>query len=320
MQACGIVTLLALRKTNRELYAHVYDVLRLDRRKLLLHYVPNPEVLWSCMDETHAVVGGRSALVFLLRAQDALPATLDLYVPSLEGDRLVQLLEEEVDLHLTSVEETQDRLQRHVVKASTFTVSAQRFITVHTSRSISALDPIVLSPLTALINWVSPHGFACGYPALTLRRRTLAPPLRRHDWDLRAYYRQVGDLQFKVASDPASWEDYAARVPQPSDPAWGACFRQWFVCPAQGRFFGDAGSVVTVFDLLNANHSSMKQRHQHPYGVTVAWRLIPSRRPCNGPCSMLDPIMPESLLSIPAIIVGDAFQLRCMQDVTAIHV
>ncbi|EIW58453.1 uncharacterized protein TRAVEDRAFT_47609 [Trametes versicolor FP-101664 SS1] len=320
VQSCGIVALLALRKTNRDLYAHVHDVLRLDRRKLLLHYVPNPELLWESMDETNAVVGGRSALLFLLRTQDGLPATLDIYVSSLHGDRLVQLLEEDLDLHLTSVEETWDRLQRNVAKASTFTVSADRFITVHTSKSISPFDPIAMSPLTALINWVSPHAFACGYPTLTLRRRTLAPPLRRRDWALRAYYRQLDNLQFDIASEPTSWDDYAAKVPQPPNPAWRACLRQWFVCPSQGRFFGDAGSVLTMFDLVNANHSYMKQRHQAPYGVTVAWRILTSHRPCDGPCSMLDPIVPESLLTVPVVIVGDAFQLRSMHDPTAMYV
>lgn len=217
VNTCDIPTLLALRKTNRVLYGHVRKVLANDRHQLLQHYVPNPKELWQSLDETCAVVGGLAALHFLLRSPTTLPPTLDLYVSSPHAERLVQLLEENLDLHLTAVERNADRLGRHVAKASTFTVSANRFITVHTSISISSFDPIAISPTTALINWVSHRAFACGYPTLTLQRRALGPLAKRSDFALLALYRHLQDLHFDISSEPASWPKYSERVSPPPD-------------------------------------------------------------------------------------------------------
>lgn len=316
VNACDIPTLLALRKTNRVLYGHVHHVLRNDRYQLLLHYVPNPEELWQCLDETCAVVGGMAALHFLLRSPTTLPPILDLYASSLHGERLEQLLEENLDLHLTAIERDADRLGRHVAKASTFTISAGRFITVHTSVSVSAFDPIAISPTTAMINWVSHHAFACAYPTLTLQHRALGPLAKQSDLTLLALYRHLDDLQFCVTSEPASWPEYGERVPPPLAEWRQPCLRQWFVCPSQGRFFGDAGSLLTLFDLLQADLVSMRQHQQPPFGITVAWRMSTSRRPCDGPCTFLDPLVPEGLLTVPALIVDRAFQLRAIYQVS----
>lgn len=202
--ACSLPSLLSLRRTSKWLHAHASEVLQSDRRKLIVHYFPNAEQLWRCLDETHAVVGGLAALLFLLRNPRALPATLDIYVSSLDSDRLEQLMEEDLDLFLTNVEQDTNRLGHHVSRAATFTISATRFITVHTSMSVSALDPIAITPVTALLNWVSPHTFACGYPSLTFQQRCVAAAPTGIHLNLLPLYRILSGLHFELATEPSS--------------------------------------------------------------------------------------------------------------------
>ncbi|KAL1940515.1 hypothetical protein VTO73DRAFT_7950 [Trametes versicolor] len=284
----------------------------MDRRKLLQHYLPNPDELWRCLDETHTVVGGIAALLFLLRSASALPSTLDVYVSSLHSDRLEQLLEEDLHLFLSDIEQNTDHLGHLVSRAATFTISATRFITIHTSQSVSSLEPIAITPVTALANWVSPHAFACGYPSLTLRRRCIgAPPTGVHR-NLIPIYHALRHLQFEIASEPTHWQEYQARVPLPTTTSLHACLRQLYLCPSQGRFFGDPGSLLTVFDILGADHNIMRERHQLPYGISIAWRLSTTHRSCDGPCSERDPILPENFLTLPTVMIGLDFQFRVM--------
>lgn len=312
---CDLATLLALRRTCVALYTKSHEILMSDRQRLLQRYVERQDVLWQHLDDARAVVGGFAALGFMLRDHDACGHTLDIYASSNQGRLLEQVLEEDPDLDLSVVqvqrlEDDYRQIRRHVSRTVTFATKNGCFIKLHISLSLSTYDPIATSLTSALINWVSPHAFACGYPALTLARRGLAlldgDPGSMED-HLAASLRDIG---FDVRPDPTTWPQYAAIAP-PSRRSWQfACMRMWYVCPHQGRFFGDEGSLLTVFDLLGVNHNDLKRQRRSPYGIGVAWRISIPYMPCDGPCTLYDPLLPEEVLTLPAVFIDQGVELR----------
>lgn len=310
-----MTSLLALRRTCRTFYSHATAVLELDRRHLLLHYVPDAALLWYHLVQSRAVVGGLAALSFILRDSTILPLSLDIYVSALHGEHLEQMVDHEHRLRIDDIQTYDDpynELGPCIDRAVTFQGRNGRFITIHTSISISPLEPIASSPTTALINWVSPYAFACAYPALTLRRRSLGEAPFGPEPLLHSIQRQLRDFGFDIRAEPTAWPDYAHLAPAPRLPGEQSCMREWYVCPCQGRFFGDGGSLVTVFDLFDVDLADLARRRQPPYGHAVAWRLENTHRSCDGTCVFEDPFLPEDLYTVPVAIVGDAFSLRGM--------
>lgn len=286
-----------------------------DRKKLLQRYVARQDILWRHLDDTRAVVGGFAALGFLLRDHDVCGQTLDLYASASRGRRLEHVLREDPELGLSAVQvqrlhDDYRIIGLHVARTATFTTNNGRFIKLHISSSLSTYDPIAISPTSALMNWVSPHAFACGYPSLTLQRRGLGllqgGPGSLEE-SLAANFNAIG---FDIRPDPTTWPQYEALVP-PSRRSWQyACMRRLYICPHQGRFFGDAGSLLTVFDLLEANHQDMKRHHRPPYDIGVAWRVSIPYLPCDGPCTLYDPLLPEEALTLPAVFIDQGIQMR----------
>lgn len=317
MAESDLPSILALRRTCRTLYAHAVAILEVDRRNLLLHYVDDPALMWYHITETRAVVGGLAALSFILRDPNILPPTLDVYVSSLQGEHLEQMVEEEQDLRIDDIQDYDDpfnELDPNVNRSVTFRGRNGRSVTIHTSISLSPLEPIAGSPTTALINWVSSDAFACGYPALTLRRRSLGDSPFGPEPLLHSVQRRLRDFGFDIQSEPASWPEYAHLAPPPHLPSQQRCLRDWYLCPSQGRFFGDRGSLVTLFDILDVDLAELVRRRLPPYGHAVAWRLCNTYRPCDGPCTFHNAFLPEELFTVAVVIVGAEFDLRGISD------
>ncbi|OJT13875.1 hypothetical protein TRAPUB_9544 [Trametes pubescens] len=315
VDACDLLSILALRKCSCTLYAHTVEILLLNRRKILRHYVPNPDLLWEHLEETRAVIAGLAALSFILRDLSLLPATLDLYTSSAHGGRLEQLVEQEQALPIDDIQILDDpwnELQPNICRSVTFATHDGRYIAVNSSASLSPLDPIAASPTTAVINWVSPYVFACGYPALTLRRQSLGLPPFGPEPLLHSIQHRLCELGFDIRSEPAAWPDYTLCASPPRNHSQQPCLHRYYVCPRQGRFFGNKGSLLMVFNLADLNLDHLAQQRQPPFGVATAWRLLNAYRDCDGCCVHGDPLLPDVEYTLPLVIVGPGFSLRGM--------
>ncbi|KAH9855225.1 hypothetical protein C2E23DRAFT_883188 [Lenzites betulinus] len=305
---CDLPSLITLRKTCRAFYLHANAVLLSDQRSLALHYVTNPDEFWSVLGETRSVVGGFGALSFLLRDKSVRPKDLEIFAPASLAAQLVIQMQNIDELSLTvrtvRVHKHHYRtLPFHVSRATTLVATHDRTITIYAFTSDSPLQPIARSPTSALINWVSADAFACGYPTLTLLRRTLGRFPEASEEDLHALYKELLHNDFKVASEPFLWPEYT-HLSTPSDPPWlFPCLRSLHLCPDQSRYFGDAGSLQTVFNLLDFDEHTLRRQQRPPYGLTVAWRLDSTRRTCTELCLLYDPILPNHVFSSPVFIM-----------------
>lgn len=314
---CDIPSLLALRLTSRSLRAEVTAILLAEKTNLLRFYVDRADGLWQHLEEAGAVVGGLAALNFLLRAPRSVRySTLDIYVASDRGTTLEERLEADDTLALTNgpvdlwhpdyLHET----SRQVARTRTYICPNGKLINVHTSQSLSALEPVAASLTSALCNWVSAYAFACGYPELTFNHRALGREILRRDTTVASLYIRLQNYGFDIKPDPWVWPHYTALVPLPLNNCELPCMRAIFLCPSQGRYFGDHGTLINVFDLENCDHQRLRSLHQPPYGIATAWRRWSGRRRCNGPCSENDALLPTGTLTMAVILLSTAIQFR----------
>ncbi|OJT07704.1 hypothetical protein TRAPUB_1403 [Trametes pubescens] len=314
---CDLQSVLNLRLTSSELGEHAENVLDADRRAMLRHFVTDAEILWEHFENYGAVVGGLAALSFVLRDASMLPDSLDVFVTMDQAEFLEQMLDEDpdLDLRLTGTVDrgpSQDFITpRHTSRVATFLCPNGRLLKLCTLSTQSVLDPIVVAPTTALMNWVSPHAFGCAYPTLTLKRRALSGSISAYAPGVAALYLVLKTHGFERMRSPWCWPEYAALVP-PSKRTWfKPCLSALFLCPQQGRFFGDEGSLINVFDLQSTNHDELRTLHQPPYGVSVGWRLwFGGQRGCDGHCKVRDPLLPEGVVTVAAVMVTRRIQFR----------
>ena len=79
------------------------------------------------------------------------------------------------------------------------------------------------------------------------------------------------------------WTEYSTGPYASSSPLMTACGRTLYVCPSQGRFFGDSGSLIMFLDGFLVNLDNLRNRCVAPYGKMTAWR-ISSKQTCEGRC------------------------------------
>lgn len=314
---CDLPTLLTLRLVSGDLAEHAEHILESDRKDMLRHFVSDAAKLWELFEGYGAVVGGLAALSFVLRDRSVRPDVLDVFVTEEHAEFLEQMLDEDpdLDLRLNHVVDHDPLLlfntPRHTSRVATYVCPNGRFLKLFTSSTQSALDPIAVSPTTALINWVSPYAFACGYPSLTLQRRALSCSITARAPGAAALFLTLKTHGFERMRSPWCWPEYAQLV-DPSTSTWfKPCLRSLFLCPDQGRYFGDEGSLLNVFELHATEHDTLRTLHQPPYGVAVAWRLwFGGQRGCDWRCRCVDPLLPEGVVSVAAVVVGQRVQFR----------
>ncbi|KAL1942613.1 hypothetical protein VTO73DRAFT_4853 [Trametes versicolor] len=272
---CDLLSLLALRITCKSLRVEVTTLLQAEKKALLAFYVSLPDNLWQHLEGACTVVGGLAALSFVLRSPELRPPSLDVFIASDQEQFLEQWLEQDTALQLqdgtTEVWDLHDgdEMRLHVAQMRTYVCQNGRSISIHTSRSLSPLDPIAASVTTALCNWVSPVVFACGYPALTFKLRSVGRDVFRRNTSIGMLYAHLVSSGFEIQSDPSAWEDYNALVPESTSDYHQSCMRSLYLCPNQARFFGDPGSIVAVVDSEATDHVVLRGSHQPPYGITI---------------------------------------------------
>ncbi|KAI0746101.1 hypothetical protein C8Q76DRAFT_605297 [Earliella scabrosa] len=281
---------------------------------MLRRFLPSDRELLRIITDCKAIIGGLFALCFLLRDRGFDPSTLDIYASDASFPTLVEyfmyspLLAPHLRFNGTTMSNHQHRVRFLVRREATFNTNSGKRIRLRESATVSACSPIGRAWTTALMNFVTETSFGCAYPRLTLNQRALIsdvyesvlPPEARR---MRHVLQHNG---FSLQTHPAQWEDYAVQVPPPSvrPPGIFPCFRSQHLCPDQGRYFGDRGSLVGYFDPTPVAHSVARARGTPPYGPMAAWRLW-VRQCCDRACIVNDPILHSSIISSPLIITDE---------------
>ena len=152
---------------------------------------------------------------------------------------------------------------REVRRYASFIARSGRELRVYESESLSAITPITRTWCTALVNYVTETSFGCAYPQLTLRRLTVVADMCLTGMSLEE--RQTMDAMmaagFTFAFHPAQLLETDDRALDAEELPRGLypCLRAKYVCPAQGRYFGDVASRVSCKD-IRAKEWSEKER------------------------------------------------------------
>lgn len=78
------------------------------------------------------------------------------------------------------------------------------------------------------------------------------------------------------------------------------CWRHLYICPAQGRYFGDQGSFIDFFDPLSGGETYCAQRNIPPFGPMIVWRVL-SNFDCEKNCDIYDEVLEEGVTYIPVL-------------------
>ncbi|KAI0745892.1 hypothetical protein C8Q76DRAFT_605373 [Earliella scabrosa] len=279
---------------------------------MLQQYIPTAREFLRVLTECRALIGGIFALSFLLRDPTLDSHVIDVYTTDASFQVLVEYLIycPSICPHLAfkGVAEcaTPVRIRRDIRRRAVFTGTEGRQIRIYESSTVSALSPISRTWTTALMNFVTEKSFACAYPPLTFARRGVISDLALSiltDADVNALTAMlISGLTF--ANDPTRWQEYAPGAPSPSTAWIYPCTRHLFLCPDQGRHFADRGTLSAFIDPLADNYQSAHHHRHPPYCHMAVWRLW-GTRVCTHGCAVNDPILPQGVISMPAMLVTD---------------
>ena len=310
-----IASLLAWRSTCNVNYAHATAALKRTLTAMINPFLSQPTAILDIISRYGAVIGGEAALAYVRRHRPFQPLTLEIFV----GVSLYDAVCDEIlsdprisrDIVSTTITITQFpyNLQRDILETTSYLLRSTRTIYVHRSSTLSPLSPIVRSLCTATVNFVTPHAFGCAYPRLTLNDKSLLSDLRLDsmiDFD-RKIMRVLAEQRIDLAVDPATWRQYRMWPPSSGVTASDtACWRSHHICPEQGRFFGDPGSLVDFLDPLGVPLATLRRHGSPPFGTMVIWRLSSSYR-CPFACESRDNTLPLGQVSTAVIIMDDPF-------------
>ncbi|KAI0706592.1 hypothetical protein C8Q76DRAFT_800997 [Earliella scabrosa] len=166
---------LAWRDTCRNTAVIAIRGLQSTLRRLLRVVVPEPQLILDALYAYRGVIGGELALAFVLRDADFPLHHVQIFVPAVWFPFMVDALHDSLEPHISSVvsiaglgrafRKTSDCVIMHLKQAT--------LVVIWRSTTTSALSPISFAPCTALINFVTPFSFGCGYPDLTLNGEAL---------------------------------------------------------------------------------------------------------------------------------------------------
>lgn len=215
-----MLSIIKWRLTCKTNYYQAMKSLRRALTKMLDHFMPNPLAFLSILDTHRGVIGGEFALAFVLRDLAMLPDRLDMYASHNEFKALCASILGDARLNKTAIHQTYtqhtvlDALRTLVSTVLVIKMGCGPAIHVHRSYTVSSTAPITRASCTALCNFVTPHGFGCSHPMLTLNRRALLS-----DQDLShlpTMNREVHDTlikhNFSLELSPMSWPEFGHPV------------------------------------------------------------------------------------------------------------
>ena len=311
-------TLLAWRATGRENYKDVCQELRSSLERMLRDFVPSPGTLLSLLTRTRALLSGELAICYLLRDASLGAQSLDIFVGSVWFDTFIETFGDSPQLSGYQVRwsmpdhEHSHVITRHVATSLQISLSTGRQLTIHAAASPSACHAIACSPSSLGITFVTEFSFATAYPRLTFNRRAII------SWDALAQgddleldmYDRFETAGFTFEEDPAVWSEYPEELDSSMHSSPLECLRSQYLCPQQGRYFGDDGSMVCFMDPLNVDFVRLKERCIPPYGVMAVWRL-PSRVVCDARCDEVDDILAPGVIATSIMFEDETFKGNC---------
>ena len=305
-------SLMLWRASNRQNYKDVCQEFRRSLEDLLINFVPSPTALLTLLTDTHALLSGEFALCYMLQDASLTAHTLDIYVGSVWFDVFMERFDADgevsgyqtewfINTHLNSYAES-----RHVTDTLDISLSNGNMISVHAAASPSACHAIACSPTSLGTTFITEFSFAIAYPRLTLNRRAIVC------WDSLAegtnveldMYARLEDNGFSFEEDPTVWAEYSGEACHGAEYSPFHCLRELYLCPQQGRYFGDEGSMVCFMDTLSVDVTMLKDRCVPPYGISAVWRL-PSNVLCDAQCEEFDDIIAPGVIATSIMFQSD---------------
>ncbi|KAI0698732.1 hypothetical protein C8Q76DRAFT_634001 [Earliella scabrosa] len=311
-------TLLQWKGVCRASQEQVTKALRGNLSKLLRRFVPANRELLRIVTHCRAFIGGSLALAFLLPDTEVETMALDIFTDDVCFETFLDLLRYTPSIapHLTYsrtiIVLKPHRIHRAVSRIAIFNTASGRRVFLHESTTISGCSPISRSWTSALINFVTESTFGCAYPRLTFNKRAIVADMHLFTmtFEERGVLANLYDIGFSLAFHPGQWSEYEALVEFTRSNGMPAgncgdslfpCFRALYICPDQGRYFGDPGSLVGFFDPVVHGPRTALMRSMPPFGPMAAWRLWVSAS-CEEGCAHHDPVLPGCALSMPMTI------------------
>ncbi|PIL31867.1 hypothetical protein GSI_06571 [Ganoderma sinense ZZ0214-1] len=309
-----MASILAWRATCRDNHLRTTLHLRKSLDTLLARFVPDPAALLDYLARWGGLIIGEAALSHILHNPSICKSTLELAVGNLVFNtfvrRLTRLLPygtHGVNLFEKPAPNAFPTL-RHITRIAEFHLTSGLSVHVYESCSPSACDVVCGAWTTALMNFVTKSTFGCAYPRLTLNYCGILCDGRGEAkrWIDNCTHALLNASGFRFASSSDSWTLYSTGPYSTSVPIMVGCGRDLHVCPSQGRFFRDPGSLVVFFDGFFTNLRSLRLSYIAPYGPMTAWR-IPTKPRSYCQCVMDSSVLPPLVVSIILHLVEDDY-------------
>ncbi|KAI0745190.1 hypothetical protein C8Q76DRAFT_606786, partial [Earliella scabrosa] len=309
-----IETLLRWRGVSRSQYHHGTASMRRTLLAILRQFFESPTKFLKHLTETKAVVGGVVAVALVLRDVTVVGSSIQVHAATFWYRRLVErlstcpFLAPNVLRRRTLTIDVPYSVERDITTGTIFDLANGRTIVVYRSSLISPCSALSRLPLTALMTFFTEHTFGCAYPRLTLRRRALLSDIRLRTMS-ELDEQDFADLLmagFSFAVSPTAWPEHRATDADPPRSNTHFCLRRQYLCPQQGRFFGDSGSLIALLDPLSEEGRGVRARSIPPFGPMVAWRLLNTYNCIEG-CDFRDQLLHEWHTSIPLLTLPSPF-------------
>ena len=199
--------------------------------------------------------------------------------------------------------------RRHVTDSLQILLSTGKSIFVHAAASTSACHAIACLPSSLGTTFITEFSFATAYPRLTFNRRAIVcwdQIDEEADFEL-DMYQQLDRSGFSFEEDPVIWPDFSSKLRLSVDCSPLECLRSLYLCPQQGRYFGDQGSMMCFMDTLSVDVALLKDRCIAPYGIMAVWRL-PSNVLCDAECHEFDDILAPGVLVTSLMFQNESFK------------
>ena len=303
LEYMSMPSLLTWQMSCHDAYLSVNHHLRSTLHCLLSRFVPKLAYFLQILAPWGCLIVGEAALSHILHNPSICNASLELAIGNLYFQPFIHCLLRHLPygtlLHSLKVAPAPDGFpfHRHITRYAEFRLTSGLFIVLYESSTPSACDVVSGYWSTALMNFVTGYTFGCAYPRLTFNQfslicdsRTASMAWWDHDLALRLEH-----LNFFTDTRP---------LVSPSShglssilPALDRCGKSMYVCPMQGRFFGDRGSLVLFYDGFCVDLVVLRELGVAPYGPMVTWRL-PSTGTCDSNCLKYDKVMPPFIVSM----------------------
>lgn len=314
-----IRTICQWRATCQETYRQACSSLRGCLTKRVRAFVPQPHAFVDLVTRHGAVFGGELALSFVLRHEIYRPSHLEVYASNYQYHRLCGAILNDPELlpfiarHTVVTNTVSHTLRRLVAETLIVHLTNGKDVYVHQSYTCSPSAPITHSFCTALSNFVTAYSFGCSHPELTLTGRSLLADhalsfMADQDWQSLDRLLSYG---FYLAISPTAWPEYRREMDGDILRSPEECWRERHVCPNQGRFFGDFGSLVRFIDPLGDDEDRCMKNNLPPFGSMVVWRLS-STFECEHGCKYLDEVLEHGVTSIPVLFWKEPF--TCIRE------